>query len=55
MGGLTAMPIFANVQVSSNETLTIQLLGKDDLTIDDASTMEQKWRQYIDSFVLVSL
>jgi paired amphipathic helix protein Sin3a len=42
-------------QVSSNETLTIQLLGKDDLTIDDASTMEQRWRQYIDSFVLVSI
>jgi histone deacetylase complex regulatory component SIN3 len=42
-------------QLAETDTLTIQLLGKDDLTIDDAETSEQKWRQYIDSFVLVSL
>ncbi|ORX34170.1 hypothetical protein BD324DRAFT_636920 [Kockovaella imperatae] len=36
-----------------DETLTVQLLGREDLTIDDAETARDKWRQYIESFALV--
>jgi paired amphipathic helix protein Sin3a len=33
--------------------LLVQLLGKDDLTLDDAITAEQKWKAYLSSFILV--
>jgi paired amphipathic helix protein Sin3a len=29
------------------------LLQRDDLTVDDAETAEQKWRQYTESYSLV--
>lgn len=29
-------------------------MGKEDLTVDDAETAEQRWRNYVDSYVLVS-
>jgi histone deacetylase complex regulatory component SIN3 len=31
------------------------VLGKEDLTVDDAETTQEKWRQYIDSYTLVSV
>ncbi|KAK4683853.1 paired amphipathic helix protein Sin3a, partial [Tremellales sp. Uapishka_1] len=34
------------------ETVTIQLMSKEDLTVDDAETQEQKWKQYIESYIL---
>ncbi|KAL7423639.1 hypothetical protein Q5752_001220 [Cryptotrichosporon argae] len=34
------------------EVVAVQLMARDDLTIDDAETAEQRWRQYIDSYVL---
>ncbi|WWC60485.1 uncharacterized protein I303_103058 [Kwoniella dejecticola CBS 10117] len=36
----------------STEAVSIQFLSKEDLTIDDAETTEEKWRQYIESYVL---
>ena len=39
---------------ASTSTLSVQLMGRDDLTVDDAETSAQRWRQYIDSYVLVS-
>ncbi|ORY28618.1 hypothetical protein BCR39DRAFT_534412 [Naematelia encephala] len=36
----------------SSESITIQLLGREDLTVDDAETQQEKWRQYIDSYTL---
>jgi hypothetical protein len=38
-----------------NEGISIQLLGREDLTVDDAETVQEKWRQYIESYVLVSV
>ncbi|BFZ61969.1 Transcriptional regulatory protein sin3 [Saitoella coloradoensis] len=34
--------------------LSIQLLGKDDMTLDEATTAEEQWRYYIDSYVMSS-
>jgi hypothetical protein len=34
--------------------MTIQLLGKSDPSTDDAETIAQRWRFYIESYVLVS-
>jgi len=34
--------------------VAVQLLAREDLTVDDAENAVQKWRQYIDSYVLVS-
>jgi histone deacetylase complex regulatory component SIN3 len=45
----------ADVQHNDDERITIQLLGKEDLTIDDAESTQEKWRQYIESYVLVSI
>jgi paired amphipathic helix protein Sin3a len=42
------------MQHASRDTVTAQLMGKEDLTVDDAETAEQKWRNYVDSYVLVS-
>ncbi|WWC87985.1 uncharacterized protein L201_002887 [Kwoniella dendrophila CBS 6074] len=36
----------------SRDVVSIQLLGREDLTIDDAETAQEKWRQYIESYVL---
>jgi hypothetical protein len=33
--------------------MLVQLLGKDDLTIDDAITAEQKWKAYVASYITV--
>ncbi|SNX84434.1 related to SIN3 - transcription regulatory protein [Melanopsichium pennsylvanicum] len=38
--------------VPSSCTLLIQMLSKDDLTMDDASTVEQNWLHYMSSFSL---
>lgn len=40
--------------VDESKSLLIQLLGKDDLTLDDAITAEQKWKAYLASYILVS-
>lgn len=40
--------------IASRDIVAVQLLGKEDLTIDDAVTVEDKWRQYVDSYALVS-
>ena len=42
------------MQIASRGSIAVQLLGKDDLTVDDANTIQEKWRQYIDSYALVS-
>ncbi|WWC68464.1 uncharacterized protein I206_102392 [Kwoniella pini CBS 10737] len=36
----------------SKDVVSIQLLSREDLTIDDAETAQEKWRQYIESYVL---
>ncbi|KAG5519162.1 hypothetical protein PMAC_002250 [Pneumocystis sp. 'macacae'] len=36
------------------KTLSIQLIGKDDLTLDQAVSAEEKWSYYIDAFVMSS-
>ncbi|WVW80329.1 hypothetical protein I302_102309 [Kwoniella bestiolae CBS 10118] len=36
----------------SKEVVSIQLLGREDLTVDDAETAQEKWRQYIESYIL---
>ena len=36
-----------------DNSITIQLLGREDLTIDDAETAQEKWKQYIESFVMI--
>lgn len=41
-------------QHAGPESITVQLMGKEDLTVDDAETAEQRWRNYVDSYVLVS-
>jgi paired amphipathic helix protein Sin3a len=41
-------------QHQGKNILSIQILGKEDLTVDDAETTQEKWRQYIDSYTLVS-
>ncbi|SJX62935.1 related to SIN3-transcription regulatory protein [Sporisorium reilianum f. sp. reilianum] len=38
--------------VPTSCTLLIQMLSKDDLTLDDASTVEQSWLHYMSSFSL---
>ncbi|PWN54288.1 hypothetical protein IE53DRAFT_383137, partial [Violaceomyces palustris] len=38
--------------VSSTSTLLIQMLSRDDLTLDDARTAEQRWLYYISSYCL---
>ena len=38
--------------VPSSSTLLIQMLSKDDLTLDDARTVEQSWLHYMSSFSL---
>jgi paired amphipathic helix protein Sin3a len=42
------------IEHHQGETISVQLLGREDLTIDDAETTQEKWRQYIESYVLVS-
>lgn len=42
-------------QHHASKDLTVQLLGREEPTIDDAETTQDKWRQYIESYVLVSL
>lgn len=44
--------LFRIEYIPRSETVTIQLLAREDLTVDDAETAEQQWRQYIDSYVL---
>ena len=34
--------------------MQIQLLGKDDISTDDATTLTERWRHYIESYTLVS-
>jgi len=34
--------------------MTIQLLGKDDLGLEDSELLTGRWQNYIDSFVAVS-
>ncbi|WVQ97064.1 hypothetical protein IAU59_004174 [Kwoniella sp. CBS 9459] len=36
----------------SRDLVSVQLIGREDLTIDDAETAQEKWRQYIESYVL---
>nr|XP_031858732.1 uncharacterized protein CI109_005826 [Kwoniella shandongensis]KAA5525804.1 hypothetical protein CI109_005826 [Kwoniella shandongensis] len=36
----------------TKDVVSVQLLGREDLTIDDAETAQEKWRQYIESYVL---
>ncbi|WOO83690.1 Paired amphipathic helix protein pst1 [Vanrija pseudolonga] len=38
--------------IPRTETVAVQLLAREDLTMDDPETAEQKWRQYIDSYAL---
>lgn len=38
----------------TSQKLRISLLAKDDPTVDDLQTAEQKWEAYIDSYALVS-
>ncbi|KTW30764.1 hypothetical protein T552_00476 [Pneumocystis carinii B80] len=39
---------------NQEKTLSIQLIGKDDLTLDQAVSAEEKWSYYIDAFVMSS-
>ncbi|KAG4306290.1 hypothetical protein PORY_000278 [Pneumocystis oryctolagi] len=39
---------------NKEKTLSIQLIGKDDLTLDQAVSAEEKWSYYIDAFVMSS-
>lgn len=45
----------ADKQIPAREAVTVQLLGREDLTVDDAKTAQERWKQYIDSYVLVRL
>ncbi|OCF56596.1 paired amphipathic helix protein Sin3a [Kwoniella mangroviensis CBS 10435] len=36
----------------SRDIVSIQLLGREDLSVDDAETAQEKWRQYIESYIL---
>ncbi|WVR05681.1 hypothetical protein IAU60_002703 [Kwoniella sp. DSM 27419] len=38
--------------IPGKEVVAVQLLGKEDLTIDDAQNEHENWRQYIESYVL---
>ena len=40
-------------QQSRDDMITIQLLGREDLTVDDAETASDRWKQYIESYALV--
>ena len=42
-----------HLQHTQDDSITIQLLGREDLTIDDAETAQDKWKQYIESYALV--
>ncbi|WRT65870.1 uncharacterized protein IL334_002821 [Kwoniella shivajii] len=44
--------LFKISYASSKDTVSIQLLAREDLTVDDAETAQEKWRQYIESYVL---
>ncbi len=46
-------PIAEWIQHYATDSISVQLLGREDLTIDDAETLQEKWRQYIESYVLV--
>ena len=35
--------------------MQIQLLGREDISTDDATTLTERWRHYIESYTLVSL
>jgi len=41
-------------QLHTTEAVTVQLLGREDLSVDDAETADEKWRQYIESYIMVS-
>lgn len=43
----------ADGQHYDTDGLTIQLLAREDLTVDDAETTQERWTQYIESYVLV--
>lgn len=40
--------------IPAKHVLTMQVLNKDDLTLDDAISSEEKWSYYIDSYVLLA-
>jgi hypothetical protein len=39
------------LQLPESKTITIQLLGKDDINFDDSEVLTERWQTYIDSFV----
>lgn len=42
-----------NVQLPECKTITMQLIGKDDTSYDDAEVLTGRWQAYIDSYVKV--
>lgn len=40
------------IQVAPSATLLVQMLSRDDLTLDDARSLEQRWLYYISSYCL---
>ena len=42
-------------QLPEPKTMTIQLIGKDDVGYDDPEAMTGRWQAYIESFVSVCL
>ena len=40
-------------QIPESKTVTIQLLGKDDSTLDDSEALSGRWQAYVESYVSV--
>ncbi|KAH7918661.1 hypothetical protein BV22DRAFT_1076029 [Leucogyrophana mollusca] len=43
--------IFRIDWLEDSKTMTVQLLGKDDSSVDDSEALAERWHSYIDSFV----
>ncbi|KAH7909888.1 hypothetical protein BJ138DRAFT_1154242 [Hygrophoropsis aurantiaca] len=43
--------IFRIDWLQHSKTMTVQLLGKDDSSIDDSEALAERWQSYVDSFV----
>jgi hypothetical protein len=41
------------LQIIPTNIMQIQLLGRDDISTDDATTLTERWRHYIESYTLV--
>ena len=43
----------ASPKLTPTSVMQIQLLGKNDISTDDATTLTERWRHYIESYTLV--